>query len=262
MINIKSPISLTGSKHYQSPWIISHFPKHHDVYVEVFGGGAHVLVQKPTAKVEIYNDINEDLVNFLMIARSWPDKLYRACDSLPVSRSLFEKWKWEDVPEDNFERAVKWFYVMRQSFGGMQRYKTGWKASKERNVAQSYHTACGLITSISERFRNVAIENDDFRNIIERYDSPGTLFYLDPPYIDLEYYYSGEFDKNDHKDLAKILSNIKGKAVISYYENELTDKLYDGWNKDSRGFAKYAGRKRNMGKEVLYMNFEKKMSLF
>ncbi|MFW6328195.1 MAG: DNA adenine methylase, partial [Bacteroidota bacterium] len=107
---MRSPITLTGSKHYQAQWIISNFPKH-KIYVEAFGGGAHVLIQKNPSKVEIYNDINDNLVNFLMIARDRPEELYRACDNLPVSRSLFEKWKWEPTPEDDFEKAVRYFYI-------------------------------------------------------------------------------------------------------------------------------------------------------
>jgi DNA adenine methylase len=259
---MRSPISLTGSKHHQAPWIINNFPNH-EIYVEVFGGGAHVLTQKSKSKNEIYNDINDNLVNFLMVARKKPEELYRACDSLPVSRSLFEKWKWDDWPDDKLERAVRWFYVMRQSFGGLQQHKSGWKASKTRNVASAYHNSAKLIKLIGKRFKNVAIENDDFRGIIARYDSSETLFYCDPPYIGKEHYYRGKFSKEDHEYLSALLNDIKGKAVVSYYECQILDELYAGWQRDNRKFVKYAGTEREFGNEVLLMNYKKnKMSLF
>lgn len=114
---MRSAIPYFGGKNRQAPWIISHFQPHF-CYLELFAGSGNVLVQKAPSKVEVYNDIDDNLINFLMILRNQPQKLFDAIDSLPTSRSLYEKWKWELLPEDDFERAVRWWYVARQAYGG------------------------------------------------------------------------------------------------------------------------------------------------
>ena len=73
-----------------APWIISHLPKH-DVYVEPFGGAASVLIRKPPSKVEIYNDLNEELVNFFKILRNQhtAQRLVNMLEHTPFSRVEF-----------------------------------------------------------------------------------------------------------------------------------------------------------------------------
>ena len=46
-----------GGKAALAPWIIAHMPPH-DVYVEPFGGGAAVLLQKSRSATEVYNDLD------------------------------------------------------------------------------------------------------------------------------------------------------------------------------------------------------------
>lgn len=193
-------------------------------------GGAHVLSQKQPSKVEVYNDIDVELVNFLMMLREQREELIAAVDSLPVSRALFEKWKWEEKPSDDFERAVRWWYVAVQSFGGTQRMKSGWKHSKTTNVATRYHNSCETLNSFEERIRNVLIECRDFREVIQTYDAEDTLHYVDPPYRGYEFYYHGGFSEQDHHDLAELLHNVKGKVILSYYEDEVIGKLYSDWH--------------------------------
>lgn len=255
---MRSVIPYFGGKHAQAPWIISHF-RYHKCYLELFGGGGSVLIQKCPSRVEVYNDIDSNLVNFLLVLRSNKERLFEEIDSLPVSRSLYDKWKWEALPEDEFERAVRWWYLARNGYGGVQRHKTGWKHSKVRNGANSYYNACELALSMAERIRNVQIECLDFRECFQIYDSPKTLSYVDPPYRGYEIYYEGNFADNDHVELAKILNAAKGDVIVSYYQDEFIDSLYKNWYKISKSFLKarlYANNKRPQGREVLYLNYE------
>ena len=45
------------------------------MYVEVFGGGASVLLSKPSATLDVYNDLDQGLVNFFKCLRDRAEDL-------------------------------------------------------------------------------------------------------------------------------------------------------------------------------------------
>ena len=103
-----------------------------------------------------------------------------------------------------------------------------------------------------------------YEHIIEKYDSPTTYFYVDPPYWKTENYYSlHDFDVDDHKKLCNQLKNIKGKFSLSYYEFDLLSEWLpkDIFIWKSKDFVKAAaaqkGKSQNKGTEILVMNYEK-----
>lgn len=264
MKNNRSPLRWFGGKHYLAPFIISLMPSH-QTYVEPFGGGAHVLTQKPPATVDVYNDIDDYVVNFLLILQKEKDRLIERLDQLPFSRSLYERWKWEEWPKDDFERAVRWFYIHRSKIDGGNNHRSGWRHSRERNPATDYRSAVKILESFSTRFRNVMIENLDFRKIIDTYDSPKTLFYIDPPYRGREIRYKGNFTDKDHIDLANMLKNIQGKAIVSYYSDPLINELYSAWNLVTKEAYVGAVNKEHRRKEteLIFLNFDQvQMNIF
>jgi DNA adenine methylase len=102
----------------------------------------------------------------------------------------------------------------------------------------------------------------DFAEVIEKYDSPTTYFYVDPPYWKTENYYSNhDFDRNDHERLSESLINMEGKFSLSYYDFELLHEWFpeDQYKWEKKEFAKAAaakkGTKQNMGEELLIMNY-------
>ena len=101
------------------------------------------------------------------------------------------------------------------------------------------------------------IEHDDFRTIIRKYDSPDTLFYVDPPYIGKEKYYAGGFTEKDHLELADLLNRIEGKAIISYYDDPLLLNIYRGWRRESfDSFKQVVNGDNCYAEELLLMNFD------
>lgn len=264
----RSPLIWFGGKSKIAYHIISKMPDH-SCYVEPFGGAAHVIAQKAPVSSEVYNDIDGEVVNFLLVARSAPERLQTACDSLPYSRQIYEKWKRETPPYDDFERAVRFFYVNRSGIAkgnsdSAFSTDTGWRHSKEHNTARTYRSACHLIPSFADRMKSVMIDNRDFRDIIRVYDAPYTLFYVDPPYIGREKYYAGGFTEQDHRDLAEMLNSIQGKAILSYYNDALLDELYPNWNRETFQAARQVvNGSNNTAVELLLMNFDTgQMSLF
>lgn len=86
---IKHPIlRYHGGKWKIAPWIINHFPPH-DIYVEPFGGGGSILFRKNPCRAEIYNDLDNEIVNVFRVIRDHlqADKLAGLCLLTPYSRS-------------------------------------------------------------------------------------------------------------------------------------------------------------------------------
>ena len=110
------------------------------------------------------------------------------------------------------------------------------------------------------------VENMDFEEVIEKYDSEKTYYYIDPPYWKTENYYSNhDFDRSDHERLSKCLKSINGMFSLSYYDFPLLNDWFPKcdyiWKK--KEFAKAAaaksGVKQNMGEELLIMNYRENL---
>ncbi len=236
--------------------IIENIP--HKTYVEPFGGGASILIGKRPQGIEVYNDIDETLYNFFKVISN-PETFevfYRRVEALPYHRKLWydyrEAYKQETDP---IEKAVKWFVIMRQCLGGIR--DAGWGYSvttKRRGMASTislWLTAIDKLPEIHKRLQRVQFECRDFRKIFELYDTPETLFYCDPPYVEStrkQRGYDYEMTDNDHKDLIDILLNCRGSVVLSGYNNDLYNNKLIGnsWLKKEYKTACHASvRNRN-----------------
>lgn len=266
----RTPLIWFGGKGKQADLIINKMPGH-KVYIEPFGGAAHVISRKARSNHEVYNDIDGSVVNFIMQVIDRPEELAATCQQLPYSRELYEKWKKESLPLDPFDRAVRFFYLNRSAISrgnAAEVPSSGWRhsASSSQNPAMGYVNACEAIKAFAKRMQGVMIERKDFREIIEKYDSAEALFYVDPPYIGREKYYAGGFTEQDHIELAELLNNCKAKVMISYYDDPLLKKLYKNWYVETHQTFKQVVGGENMGapaEELLIMNYEiKQLSLF
>ncbi len=260
---MKSVISWIGGKHFSARKLIPLFPEHH-TYIEPFGGGAHVLSQKPLSPVEIYNDLNNELVSFLRILQKYPERLIAEVKKIPYSRMEFNERK-PQKPKCEFDKAVNFFYLNKSSFLGLTR---SWSRSTITNNAYKYVLSCSALKEFAERMRVVQIENLDFRKIFEFYDHEGAFFYCDPPYKGKEHNYQMRFSEKDHEELAYILKYIKGKAMITYYPNPMIEEYYHGWERIELDSVLYSrktkiGEEKGLVKELIYMSYRKdQMNLF
>lgn len=199
--------------------IVTHFPEHRR-YVEPFGGSAALLLNKPESYIEVYNDKNSDVVHFFETVRDRRDELKKWLRCTPFSRELHSRWTEEFFngyrPEDDIERAGRWFYLRYTQFGGKLNGPSGFKASGKRNEALSFRGGIDELDAVVERLQEVTLENQDYSTVIERYDRENTLFYLDPPYVGPgDEIYRCEFD---HAALLKQLADVDGYWVLSYSE--------------------------------------------
>lgn len=223
---LKAPFAWVGGKSKMAKEIIERMPEH-SCYCEVFAGSLSVLYAKerPFAKYnEVVNDWNGDLINLHRIIQTRPQSLQIELNRMLSGRDFF-KDSIHKEPRNNIEKAALYFYSIVHSFGGKRScYAMCKKARSVKNIYKSFQV-------YAERLKPVSIENLDFRDFIKQYDSDVTFFYLDPPYVGTENYYKNKktFDLKDHKDLCKILKNIKGKFLLSYNDCELVRNLYQNF---------------------------------
>ena len=73
------------------PVILASFPLYFKRYVEVFGGGAAILLGKQPQKFEVYNDFNSDLVNLFRCIKDRPLSFFKTAGFFPLnSRQEFK----------------------------------------------------------------------------------------------------------------------------------------------------------------------------
>lgn len=218
---MNSFISWIGGKNYLKKHIVSRFPEKFGRYIEVFGGAAWVLFAKDRhAELEVYNDYNSDLVNLFRCVKYHCPELQRELSWVLNSRELFEDFKnqFNGRGLTDIQRAARFFMLLKTSYGSNGRSYGCIK--KDINVMTEY------LTSIQKRLSTVVIENKDFEDVIQVYDKPDALLYLDPPYYGTERYYQIQFSTEDHIRLNRVLQSVKGKWILSYNDCEYIRELY------------------------------------
>ena len=247
MVEVRSPLKWVGGKHHSASRILAAFPPPHcyDTYLEPCGGAAHVLLAKPQCgHREIYNDLNCDLWNFWDQLQNNADELAAQLRKLPYCRHLYYFY-YEQLFNGSeilsVERAARWFYVLRSTGTGHMREPPGGWNNTESN-ALAFRSALDLFKPVQERLLHprVILDNRDVERVIEEYDGPKTLMYVDPPYKSAEYYYQvgskGYVKKSfDHERLAKLLNAVRGYVALSYYPYSELDEWYpaDRWRRIS-----------------------------
>lgn len=272
----RSPFPWFGGKQKLADDILATFPPH-SVYVEVFGGGASVLLSKAPATLDVYNDLDDGLVNFFTVLRDAPERLVPLLELTPYARSEWLRCRaeWHTVT-DPVERARQWYVVASQSVGGMvaRDARPGWKRDLGRgwggerlgrmHLSRAASTANRVdhIWRFVQRFRSVQIECLDWRACLERYDAPDALFYLDPPYIAATRRAGGyrhELADVDHAELVDRVLALEGVAIVSGYDHPLYAPLVErgGFTRHSFSVLSTAGqrspdRARDRRVEVLW----------
>ncbi len=254
---LKAPFGWVGGKSRLAKDIISLIPEH-KTYIEVFGGAGSVLYQKEPSQLEVFNDINDELINLHLCMKKYPQTLGIYLHQMLISRTLFYKIATKKIKSKNkIEAAAFYLYLLTQSFGSKrEHFAMSAKAGrKPKNIYKSYQV-------FSNRLKLVTIENKSFDELIKLYDKSDSFFYLDPPYVKTENYYQniGEFGITQHRLLAEILSNINGKFLLSYNDCQEIRELYKNFNIQSTKEIRYTlganvHHKEKKVKEIFITNF-------
>jgi len=258
-----------GGKYSHLDWLLPLLPKTQH-YCEPFGGSAAVLLNREPAPVETYNDLDGEVVNFLRVLRNQKEELLYAIGMTPFSREEFLEainTNGNGSHLSDLERARLFFVRARQVRTGLaQTASVGRWANclntSRAGMAGAVSRWLGSVEGlewIASRLLRVQIEHDHALKVIERYDSPATLFYCDPPYPhdsrgdSKAYQY--EMTDQEHIDLHRVLSQVKGKAALSGYHCELLDDLYKDWKVYEEKSKKVHSIKTERV-EVLWTNYD------
>jgi len=229
-----------GGKWRLAPWIIGHLPPH-DAYCESYGGAASVLLRKPPARLETFNDRHGRLVNFFTVLRQRPGELARAIELTPYARAEFQLAY--QVAADPLEDARRFYVLANQGRGGAasRRTRSGWRTSRNpTHPRPPREFTAAHLAAIAGRLKHVQLEHDDALAVIARYDTPATLHYVDPPYVRATRSasspgrYLHDLSDADHRALAALLHQVEGMVVLSGYPSRLYEELYAGWQRVDR----------------------------
>ena len=267
---IKAPVAWYGGKAYYATWLIERFPEHR-VFVEPFGGAANVLLRKPPSEVEVYNDIDQRIVNLFRVIRDKRkfQRLQVALELTPYARDEFASLLDAPVTKDTVEEARRFFTICRQARGGIGMSKLSrfaWAASKRtrRDMAEPVSKFLSSIDGLAEvanRLRTVMIESRPAIELIKQYDGKDSFFYLDPPYLPETRHgkrastYAQEMSIDDHSSLLRALKKIKGKAMLSGYTAPLYEDALKKWRREelvTKAHMSNSGKKRT---EVIWCNY-------
>lgn len=241
---VKRPIlRYHGGKWLLAPWIISHFPDHKR-YTEVFGGAGSVLLRKPRAYAEVYNDKWGTVVNVFRVMQN-PEtakELRRLLEFTPYARAEFELCGESQIEtlDSEIERARRAIVRSYMGFGSAStnaEHSTGFRANSDRSgstPAHDFMTYPNHIDTFINRLRGVILERRDYWDVLQAHDGLKTLHYLDPPYVHEtrnlkrgNAMYAFEMTDDDHLLMAERIKTLKGMIVLSGYKCPLYQELFE-----------------------------------
>ena len=232
-----------GGKFSHLNFILPHIPGDATHFCDVYGGSAAVLMNLRPYPVETYNDIDGELVNFFRMLRDQGEALVKAIGLTPFSREELIRacQPARDLPP--LERARRFYVRARQTRTGLaQKSSEGRWAhcvlTSRAGMAGAVSRWLGSVEAlpeIAQRLQRVQIENAPALDVIRRYDTGETVFYLDPPYLHTargdSAAYGYEMSDGEHETLAALLRSIRGRAILSGYRTPLYDHLFRDWRR-------------------------------
>jgi DNA adenine methylase len=248
------PLPYIGGKNRLATKIISLLPEH-TTYVEPFAGGAQVLFHKPPSPVEVLNDLDFEVVNFFRVCQWHYEELIRYLRFCLVSRKLHELHvKSDPATLTDIQRAGRFFYLQKNSFGGLilkQKFHYGISQPSNYNPERIPE----IIEQTHKRLARVQIESLPYEQILEKYDRPATVFYLDPPYWERKLY-KFNFTESQFIAMEQRLRGLQGKFILSLDDRAEVRELFARFHIERVDLAYTAKRDtRARHSELLITNF-------
>ncbi|MEJ2905051.1 DNA adenine methylase [Pedobacter panaciterrae] len=245
-----------GNKSQIARLITPHFPEH-KIYIEPFFGAGGMFFNKPKAKYNFLNDLDDDVFNLFMVIKNRREELYRSIELMPIHQTLMKLWK-KNKEDDDLWRAVRFLFISNFTYLS-KGYNIKFTADNSKDILLS------RIEPTFEYMKDARFMNVDFRKVLKmisfgdesalckRSDS---FIYSDGPYFETDGWYTENSNKEqdviDHFDM---LCNSGIRFGMSEFDNPF---ILD--NAKQRGLNVITiGERRNLKNrrtEVLITNYE------
>ena len=230
---MKTPISYYGGKQKMVK-IILPMISDHLLYAEPFVGGGAIFFAKPQSNIEVINDTNKEMINFYVVLQTRFIELEKLVSVTLHSRTLHKDAK---IVYDNshlfdeVKRAWAIWVLSTQSFSAMLDGSFGYDKSRNTITKKISNKRSQFTEEYAARLQNVQIERTDALYIIKSRDTVNTFFYCDPPYFNSDCGHYNGYTVQDFENLLQLLSEIKGKFLLSSYPSPILEKYMKahGW---------------------------------
>ena len=271
---MNSPFRYAGGKFYARKLIAEHLIDT-DVYCEPFAGGASVFFYKTKSRINILNDLDEDIMLVYEIIRDRVDEMIELLSTFKEpSKEAHSYYKNEYKPTNELEQAVRWYYLNRISYSGIMKFENMYFGYGDKYSMRPENWPRQLLKN-SAKLQGVELSSRTAIDIIDSLPN-NSLAFVDPPYFnaDQDKFYTKYFSRQDHLDLVECIRRNKDrlKFFITYDNCDEIRELYSfmqnmydkEWNycisrtDDQRQGKKladgYQGT-RKQGKELFILNY-------
>lgn len=261
---VEKPFSYVGSKGRVADWVIRHLPRSGvRRYVETCVGSGAILCALPTRyPEEVIVDLDGGVTAFWRALRDRPEELIEAALATPYSRPEWlaarDRIRADGYPDDDLEAARLFICLCQMSFGRINRPNSGWRvhapATRTGWVAGEWARLPDRWPEVAKRLHGVCVDEGDIRAVVRRHDAPGTLFYCDPPYhpetAEVRQCYRLWLTRDDHAELAEVLTGAAGMVVLSGYRCPDYDEWFAGWRRVDLEHKTHLGTMRNIDSDT------------
>lgn len=197
----------------------------HTCYVEVFGGGAALMLGKERSSVEIYNDLDQELVNVFRQAKYHSKELRRELRMMPASRAEFDRLLAAE-PVTEIQAAARTLWLNKCSFGGQ-----GCSFGVSKVCASTSKSGIRRnLKEFEERFDKVVIECKTWGCLLPIYDGPKTFFFFDPPYINSSKNVGYQaFDEAQMEKLRKAIDSLEAQWLVTVCDSPESRRVFEGY---------------------------------
>lgn len=251
---LRPPFCRLGSKRDIADRIIKLFPNDISTYVEPFVGSGAVFWKKPRHTKEVLNDIDIELIKDYKRLKATKSRNFRTyLDTVPEIQAFVNKTPSNDADKLTWSIASRCnkFGFSAKNIADGKIYRSANPYNKLKNIEE-----------YQARLKNVVITNMSYEKVIQKYDSPTSLFYCDPPYESIvgrdKKFQPYKHNTFDQQSLQNVLSNIRGKFLLSINDSPTIRKLYRGFyyiviTIEPKSFTQAVGGKPR--KELLIANY-------
>jgi DNA adenine methylase len=237
-LTLKTPITYYGGKQLMVRHILPMIPEH-NLYCEPFAGEAAIFFAKQPSEVEILNDTNRELINFYRVVQNDFTSLEKEIKITLHSRDLHRKACVIYNNPDMFselKRAWALWVLSTQGFSGQLDSSWGYDVVKNSTPKRLENKKQAFTIDLAIRLQQVQIECADALYIIRSRDNKEAFFYVDPPYFNSNMGHYDGYSKDDFEALLMLLSEIKGKFLLSSYPSDILNDYIKRYGWQTRSF--------------------------